>query len=129
MGRRSARSSVHWARGRGSYAEAVLETGAKICEALAYAHRQGICHCDVKPSNVLLTAAGEALLLDFNLSMQQGGAAAVMARGTFVNIMPRGAAMEAWRTGLHVVRTMHTLRGDCLARGRGWRGEPLQLVA
>jgi len=84
---RSAPARVHWTLRRGSYAEAILETGAQLCEALAYAHRQGICHCDVKPSNVLLTAAGEALLLDFNLSMQQGGAAAVMG-GTLPYMAP-----------------------------------------
>lgn len=84
---RSAPARVHWTLRRGSYAEAILETGAQLCEALAFAHRQGICHCDVKPSNVLLTAAGEALLLDFNLSMQQGGSAAVMG-GTLPYMAP-----------------------------------------
>jgi len=78
---------IHWTLRRGSYAEAILETGAQLCEALAYAHGQGICHCDVKPSNVLLTAAGRSLLLDFNLSMQQAGSAAIVG-GTFPYMAP-----------------------------------------
>lgn len=78
---------VHWTRRRGSYAEAILETGAEVCQALAYAHRQGICHCDVKPSNVLLTAEGRSLLLDFNLSTQRGGTAAVVG-GTLPYMAP-----------------------------------------
>jgi len=80
-------SRIHWTLRRGSYAEAILETGAQLCEALAYAHRQGICHCDVKPSNVLLTAGGRSLLLDFNLSMQQAGSAAIVG-GTFPYMAP-----------------------------------------
>lgn len=78
---------IHWTLRRGSYAEAILEIGAQLGEALAYAHQQGICHCDVKPSNVLLTAEGRALLLDFNLSLQQAGATALVG-GTFPYMAP-----------------------------------------
>lgn len=77
----------HWTLRRGSYAEAIVEIGAEICEALAYAHRKGIQHCDVKPSNVLVTTAGRALLLDFNLSRQHGVAAAVVG-GTLPYMAP-----------------------------------------
>src|SRR5262249_53541401 len=39
-----------------------------LAEALAFVHEQGICHGDLKPSNVLLTPAGRPMLLDFNLA-------------------------------------------------------------
>lgn len=53
---------------KGSYVDAVLHLGAQLADALAYAHGQGICHHDLKPSNVLLSLDGRPLLLDFNLS-------------------------------------------------------------
>ncbi len=51
-----------------SYVEGILVLGIKLCDALAYAHTVGIIHGDLKPSNILLTPAGEPVLLDFNLA-------------------------------------------------------------
>jgi serine/threonine protein kinase/Tfp pilus assembly protein PilF len=53
---------------RGSYVEGVCHIAIQILDALAYLHEKGVIHCDLKPSNILLTPAGKPMLLDFNLS-------------------------------------------------------------
>ena len=47
----------------------VIKISSQICQALAFAHSQGIVHRDVKPENVWLTADGTAKLGDFGLSI------------------------------------------------------------
>ena len=54
----------HWSAG------AVM----KLAEALHYAHRTGIVHRDVKPSNIMLDAQHEPLLMDFGLARIQESA-------------------------------------------------------
>lgn len=42
--------------------------GARLAEALAYAHQRGVIHSDIKPANVLVARDGTPMLLDFNVS-------------------------------------------------------------
>ncbi len=46
-----------------------------VCWALQYAHGAGVFHCDVKSSNILLSADREVFLTDFGLSKYKGDAA------------------------------------------------------
>ncbi len=78
---REAATAKRSARGnrlsRATYVDAIIGIALKMAEALQYSHERGIVHGDLKPSNVLLTPAGEPLLLDFNLSRDEsapGGA-------------------------------------------------------
>ncbi len=48
--------------------EARLHLMIAACDAVAYAHRQLVVHCDLKPSNVLVDANGQPRLLDFGIA-------------------------------------------------------------
>lgn len=41
---------------------------AAMCDALDYAHRQGIVHRDIKPDNILIDSSGAPLLTDFGIA-------------------------------------------------------------
>ena len=45
-----------------------LEILLKVCDAMAYAHNQGVLHRDIKPGNVMLGDYGEVLLMDWGLA-------------------------------------------------------------
>src|SRR5689334_4371610 len=49
----------------------VLRLGAQLADALDVAHRAGLIHRDLKPTNVMLTADG-AMVLDFGLAKWLG---------------------------------------------------------
>jgi serine/threonine protein kinase len=70
-----------------SHSEAVVCVGIQLAQALQHAHRQGVLHGDVKPSNVLITNSGRAVLLDFNLAIFGEESAAFVA-GTLPYMAP-----------------------------------------
>ncbi|AQK63441.1 mitogen-activated protein kinase kinase 9 [Zea mays] len=56
-------------RRRGAFAEAALaEVAAQALSGLAYLHARRVVHLDVKPSNLLATAAGEIKVADFGIA-------------------------------------------------------------
>jgi WD40 repeat protein len=47
---------------------ALLGNVTAVCEAVAYAHEQGIVHRDIKPANILVGSFGETVLIDWGLA-------------------------------------------------------------
>ena len=52
--------------------EELVEYGAQIASALAYAHGRGIIHRDLKSANVMITPEGRVKVLDFGLAKRLG---------------------------------------------------------
>ncbi len=54
-------------KGRLSSSEAMAIT-AHVCDALRYAHGEGIVHRDIKPANIMVSVKGEVKVADFGLA-------------------------------------------------------------
>lgn len=60
-------AGIH-AQGRKLPLEEAVRLFHMITQATAYAHKQGVIHCDLKPGNVLLTTEGQPVLTDFGIA-------------------------------------------------------------
>ena len=63
-------------------AREALQIVPQICEALQFAHDEGIVHRDIKPENILLDKKGRVKIADFGIAKILGNAAEVDLTGT-----------------------------------------------
>ena len=64
-------------RAGGFTPEQALDVVPRICEALQFAHGEGILHRDIKPDNILLTSKGQVKIADFGIAKVVGTAEGV----------------------------------------------------
>jgi serine/threonine-protein kinase len=90
-----------------------------VGSALAYAHRQGVLHRDVKPSNVLMAKDGQIYLADFGLArIAQSGESSLTADrlvGTPQYISPEQAMSKADLDGRTDIYSFGVLLYELLA--------------
>jgi len=68
----------------------------KLAEALAYAHKQGVIHRDLKPGNVMVRSDGEPLVMDFGLATRSDEIEKLTQDGSIMGTPPY-MAPEQWR--------------------------------
>ncbi len=62
-----------------------LSVVSQVGQALAYAHRKGVVHADIKPENILIDKDGQAMLTDFGLGrVSQTYSAALALDGSLI---------------------------------------------
>ena len=77
-----------------------LPIAAHVCDALAYAHANGVIHRDIKPANVMLTREGAVKVADFGLAKLEDPAATSLTQTNMTMGTPDYVAPEALAPGI-----------------------------
>ena len=112
--------------------EEVIDLLAPVASALDHAHRHGILHRDVKPSNILLTDEGVPILSDFGLLRMLGKDTSVtetgMVMGTPDYMAPEQCAGEELGPGADIY-ALATVAFQLLTGALPFTGEtPMKLI-
>ncbi len=70
-----------------------LQTLIHVCNAVAFAHAQGVVHRDIKPENVMIGEFGEVYLLDWGIAVRVDRQGEPGLAGTPVYMAPEMVAM------------------------------------
>ncbi len=80
-----------------SHQRRLLELFADVCDAVQFAHQNGVIHRDLKPSNIRIDAAGHPRVLDFGLakSVDSGERSAATLSGAFLGSLAWASPEQA----------------------------------
>jgi len=105
--------------------------GASLADALAYVHRRGVVHRDVKPANVLLGPGSRVRLADFGIAQVLDASMTTVTGttlGTAAHMAPEqldnhrvGPAADVWALAAVLL--------ECLTGQRTFEGAPAEVVA
>jgi serine/threonine protein kinase len=109
------------------------ELTAAVADALDYAHRHGVIHRDVKPSNIQLDAEGRPHLMDFGLAKQETDESSMtldgQVLGTPAYVSPEQARGESRRVdGRTDVYSLGVVLYELLTGERPFRGNRQMLL-
>ena len=82
--------------------KASAEFIARVADALDYAHRHGVIHRDVKPSNIMIDAENQAHIMDFGLAKRETGERTMTSDGRIMGT-PAYMSPEQARGESHIV--------------------------
>jgi len=112
----------------------VIRLLTPLARALAFAHRQGIVHRDVKPENILL-AEGEPMLADFGIAKviregnQTGLTSAGMSIGTVTYMPPEQVTADPTIDGRADVYSLAAVGYELLSGAPPFTGTPSQVMS
>jgi len=119
-------SSVLAARGGGGLPPVeIRRILADVCRALAYAHRSGIVHRDIKPDNIMFDEHGHAVVTDFGIAKAASGGKLTgtgMSIGTPHYMSPEQAKAQAL-DGRSDIYSLGVVAYQCLTGGVPFDGE------
>ncbi len=95
-----------------------LDLFQRICDAVAYAHRNLIVHGDLKPSNILVTRDGTAKLVDFGIARLLQAKDTTDPNAAQPTITMSGALTPWWASPEQLRGEPLSIESDCYELGR-----------
>lgn len=105
-----------------------VEFTRHILAGVAYAHRQNVVHCDLKPGNIMIDAAGVPRIMDFGIAKSlRGGASHGQIVGTPAYLAPESVRRQSYSPSSDLY-AVGILLYEMLTGERPFRGDDVESV-